>query len=136
MAIVTDAPHLVPRYPGVAPIDAYGNGGFRFAGMSHRGSILCLPDAIEAWEPSSVDELTPESFAAVFAVKDRIDFVLLGTGEAHRMPPADVRAAFAAAGLGLDVMGTGAAARTYNVLIAEGRRVAAGLIATGRAPGN
>jgi uncharacterized protein len=136
VATVTNAPQSVPRYPGVAPIDAYGNGGFRFAGMSHRGSILCLPYAIEAWEPTSVDGLTPASFAPVFAAKDQIDFVLLGTGEMHRRPSADVRAAFSAAGLGLDVMGTGAAARTYNVLIAEGRRVAAALIATGRAPGN
>lgn len=127
---MTGEPRSVPRFPGLAPIDAYGNGGFRFAGMSHRGSILCLPHAIEAWEPSSVQELTEASFAGVFAVKGRIDFVLLGTGEVHSMPSADVRKAFAAAGLGLDVMATGAAARTYNVLIAERRRVAAALIAT------
>jgi uncharacterized protein len=124
----------VPRYPGLAPIDAYGNGGFRFAGMSHRGSILCLPHAIEAWEPRSIEDLTPAAFAAVLAARDRIDFVLLGTGETHGMPPADVREALSAAGLGLDVMATGAAARTYNVLIAEGRRVAAALIATGLSP--
>ena len=119
------------RYPGLAPIDAYGNGGFRFAGMSHKGSILCLPDAIEAWEPTTVDALTAASLARVLAAADRLDFVLLGTGEEHRLPPADVRAAFAAHGLGLDVMATGAAARTYNVLVAEGRRVAAALLATG-----
>jgi uncharacterized protein len=131
---MTAEPRPVPRYPGLAPIDAYGNGGFRFAGMSHRGSILCLPHAIEAWEPASVEELTPDCFASVLAARDRIDFVLLGTGEAHRLPPADVRNVFSAAGLGLDVMATGAAARTYNVLIAEGRRVAAALIATGLEP--
>lgn len=133
---MTGEPRPVPRYPGLAPIEAYGNGGFRFAGMSHRGSILCLPHAIEAWEPASVDDLTPDNFAAVFSVRDRLDFVLLGTGEEHRMPPTDVRKAFSAFGLGLDVMATGAAARTYNVLISEGRRVAAALIATGTAPGN
>jgi uncharacterized protein len=123
------------RYPGVAPIEAYGNGGFRFAGMSHRGSIVCLPDAIEAWEPTSVEELTVASMARVLARRGDLDLVLLGTGELHRLPPAEVRAAFAAAGLGLDVMTTGAAARTYNVLIGEGRRVAAALIAAGHAQG-
>lgn len=128
-------PHKTPRYPGLAPIDAYGNGGFRFAGMSHRGSIICLPDGIEAWDAASVDELTPESFSAVLARRGSLDLVLLGTGEAHRLPPVAARMAFQDAGLGLDVMATGAAARTYNVLVAEGRRVAAALIATGRAPG-
>lgn len=128
-------PHQTPRYPGLAPIDAYGNGGFRFAGMSHRGSIICLPDGIEAWDAASVDDLTPASFSAVLACRGSLDLVLLGTGEAHRLPPAATRKAFQDAGLGLDVMATGAAARTYNVLVAEGRRVAAALIATGRAPG-
>ena len=52
-------------YPGRAPIEAYGNGGFRFAGMSHRGSILCLPDAILAWSERDPAGLTPASFAAV-----------------------------------------------------------------------
>ena len=124
-----------PRYPGLAPIDAYGNGGFRFAGMSHRGSILCLPDCIEAWEATSVDELTPAGFEPILAARDRLDLVLLGTGDEHRLPPAAVRQAFSAVGLGLDVMSTGAAARTYNVLVAEGRRVAAALLATGHPPG-
>ena len=129
------AARALARYPGLAPIDAYGNGGFRFAGMSHRGSILCLPQAIEAWEPRSVDALAPRDFDSVLAARDQIDFVLLGTGDAHRMPPAAIRHMFAAAGLGLDVMATGAAARTYNILIAESRRVAAALIAVGDAPG-
>lgn len=123
------------RYPGVAPIEAYGNGGFRFAGMSHRGSIVCLPDAIEAWEPTCVEELTVASVARMLSHRDHLDLVLLGTGEMHRSPPAEVRAAFAEVGLGLDVMATGAAARTYNVLIGEGRRVAAALIATGHGQG-
>lgn len=119
-----------PRYPGIAPIDAYGNGGFRFAGMSHKGSIICLPDAIEAWEPIAVTDLVAASFSRVTAIKDRLDFVLLGTGAEHAMPAAAICELFAEHGLGLDVMATGAAARTYNVLIAEGRRVAAALIAT------
>ena len=55
------------RYPGRAPIDAYGNGGFRFAEMSHRGSILCLPSGIYAWSPTHPGELTPAAFAPALA---------------------------------------------------------------------
>ncbi len=117
------------RYPGRAPIDAYGNGGFRFAGMSHRGSILCLADAIVAWGPTAVDQLSPGSFDEVLADAGRISFLLLGTGVSHRQPPAWVLEAFARTGIGLDVMATGAAARTWNVLLAEGRPVAAALMA-------
>lgn len=118
------------RYPGRAPIDAYGNGGFRFAGMSHRGSILCLPDAIVAWPPTDVDQLSPGCFADVLACTGRIGFLLLGTGARHSQPSPWVHEAFAHAGIGLDVMATGAAARTWNILLAEGRPVAAALMAT------
>ena len=55
----------VPFYPGRAPIDAYGNGGFRFAGMSHRGSILCLPSGISAWSPLRLEDLSLQVFAKV-----------------------------------------------------------------------
>ncbi|MGQ0485139.1 MAG: Mth938-like domain-containing protein [Hyphomicrobiales bacterium] len=114
-------------FPGRAPIDAYGNGGFRFAGMSHRGSILVLPGGIHAWHHG--DDLSPEDFALVFAEPAEIDVVLLGTGTAMRRPPQPVREAFAAHDLPLDCMSTGAAVRTYNILLAEDRLVAAALIA-------
>jgi len=119
------------RFPGVAAIEAYGNGGFRFAGMSHRGSILCLPDGIEAWEPTDVGQVTTAHVSRLLDRRKVLDLVLLGTGEEHTLPSVEVRAAFASAGLAVDIMATGPAARTYNVLIGEGRRVAAGLIATG-----
>lgn len=117
------------RYPGRAPIDAYGNGGFRFAEMSHRGSILCLPSGIYAWEVKSPADLSAASFAKVLAERAELGFLLLGTGPRQERPQADVREAFRAAGLALDVMDTGAAARTYNVLLAERRPVGAALIA-------
>ena len=117
------------RYPGRAPIDAYGNGGFRFAGMSHKGSLLCLPSAIVAWDETDVATLTPENFRMLFAEPAGIGFVLLGTGRTHLFPSPEVRSAFAEAKIGLDIMNTGAACRTYNVLLAEGRPVAAALIA-------
>ena len=116
-------------FPGRAPIDAYGNGGFRFAGMSHKGSLLCLPSSIQAWDVTSVSALAISSFRAIFAEQAAIGFVLLGTGRAHEFPSPEVRRAFAQAQLGLDIMDTGAACRTYNVLLAEGRPVAAALLA-------
>jgi uncharacterized protein len=115
------------RYPGRAPIEAYGNGGFRFAGMSHRGSILCLPSGIHAWEPSKPPDLA--SLAPALAEAAELALLILGTGRRNELPAADVRRAFADTGLPLETMDTGAACRTYNVLLAEGRSVGAALVA-------
>jgi uncharacterized protein len=117
------------RYPYQAQIDAYGNGGFRFADMSHRGSILILPSGVYAWDIQSPDAIDLGAFDQVFAEKDRIRFLLLGTGRAQVFPSLEIRSAFASAGLGLEPMDTGAACRTYNVLLAEHRQLAAALIA-------
>lgn len=114
-------------YPGRAPIDAYGNGGFRFAGMSHVGSLLVLPSGIGEWLPAM--PLKPEDFARVFAEASSIDYILLGTGTEMLRPPREVREAFAVRSLGIEPMTTGAAVTTYNVLLGEGRRVGAALIA-------
>ncbi len=116
------------HYPYRVPIDAYGNGGFRFAGMSHRGSLLCLPSGVYGWQAPEADAVTLESLAQALAEKETIGIFLLGTGAQQVFPTSAVRKAFDAAGLGLDVMSTGAAARTYNVLLAEGRPVAAALM--------
>jgi uncharacterized protein len=120
-------------YPGRAAIDAYGNGGFRFAGMSHRGSILALPSGVWAWDAHphpSTEQLQPALFARVFSEpRSDLRMLLLGTGAAQVFPSADVRRAFAEAGVSLEVMTTGAACRTYNVLLAEGRPVGSALIA-------
>jgi uncharacterized protein len=117
------------QYPGSAPIDAYGNGGFRFAGMSHRGSILCLPHAIVAWAADDPRTVTPASFAPVLECKTQVRILLLGTGRAQVFPSEAVRAVLREAGIAVEPMNTGAACRTYNVLLAEGRPVAAALIA-------
>jgi uncharacterized protein len=119
-----------PRYPGRAPIDAYGNGGFRFAGMSHRGSLLCLADAIEAWALADPSTVTLADLTPVLARLTPPQFLIVGTGERHLFAPADVRRAFVDAGIGLETMTTGAACRTYNVLLAEARPVCAALVAT------
>lgn len=117
--------------PGRHPIDAYGNGGFRFADMSHRGSILILGSGIKAWEVTSVSELTVASLDPIFDEDPLLELVLLGTGLDMAFVPQGIRDRFREAGIGLDVMQTGAAARTYNVLVAENRRVGAALIAVG-----
>ncbi|MDP2408875.1 MAG: MTH938/NDUFAF3 family protein [Pseudolabrys sp.] len=125
MAGGTDAPHL----PAPAPIDSYGNGGFRFGGMSHRGSLLCLPDGIWAWAISDKSDLNEAALAAVLARAGALDLFLIGAGRDPWPLPAHLRQRFRDAGLSVDSMTTGAAAQTYNILLGEGRRVGAGLIA-------
>lgn len=115
--------------PGRFPIDAYGNGGFRFADMSHRGSILVLPSGIRAWPVTSLAEMTGSTLDPIFAEGDALELLLLGTGLEIAAIPERVRLRFREARIGLDVMQTGAAARTYNILLAENRRVGAALIA-------
>jgi uncharacterized protein len=117
------------HYPEQVPVEAYGNGGFRFAGMSHKGSILLMPSGVFAWPVSEASGLTLDAMLAVLNKMSPPQFLLLGTGAAQVFPALDVRNAFLNAKIGLDVMSTGAAARTYNVLLAEKRPVAAALIA-------
>ena len=117
------------RYPGKAPIDAYGNGGFRFADMSHKGSILAMPSGIQAWPVTEVSELEPALVAPILAERDRFEILLLGTGSSFRTLPDAVEEALSEAGVVPDLMNTGAAVRTYNVLLSEERAVAAALIA-------
>lgn len=110
-------------------IDAWGGGGFRVSGDWRPGSLLILDDQPRDWSATSLAELTPETFAEVFAAGGAVEFVLLGTGLNNGLPPRAVRDALKAAGVGLEFMSTEAAARTYNVLASEGRRLAAALIA-------
>ncbi len=117
------------HYPGRAPVDAYGDGGFRFADMSHRGSILCLPSGIYGWEPKDPAAIDIDDLARVFAESDDIEVLLIGMGRNLRPIPKPVREALRAAGISSDPMSTGAALRTFNVLLADGRAVAAALIA-------
>ncbi len=117
------------HFPGKAPIDAYGNGGFRFADMSHRGSLLLLPSGIYGWDFSAGDPLNAEAFARVIAEAQGIEVLLVGTGDNMRPLPAELKAALRAAGISADPMNTGAAVRTYNIMLVEERAVAAALVA-------
>jgi uncharacterized protein len=125
MASRPDAPHL----PRSAPIEAYGNGGFAFADMSHRGSLLCLPDAIWAWPVTQPEQIDRTSLDRVFEAAKGIDTLIIGTGTGVWLPPSELRAALRAVSVVLDAMQTGPAIRTYNIMIGERRRVAAALIA-------
>jgi uncharacterized protein len=119
------------HFPGRAPIDAYGNGGFRFAEMSHRGSLLCLPSGIYGWEPARREAFSPADFERVLAEAATIGILLVGTGDTMRPLERDVRTSMREAGIVAEAMSTGAAVRSFNVLLAEDRAVAAALVAVG-----
>ncbi len=119
-----------PHFPGRAEIEGYGAGGFRFAGMSHRGSILVLPAGIWAWEPGTAAEIDETSLQRVLKAREEIDFFLIGTGRDSLPLSAGASGLLREAGIRFDTMITSAATSTYNILLAERRRVAAALIAT------
>jgi uncharacterized protein len=125
MPAPSDAPHL----PRSAPIEAYGNGGFAFADMSHRGSLLCLPDAIWAWPVARSDEINEVTLQRVIANAANIDTLIVGTGTEVWIPSSWLRDRLRKVSVVIDAMQTGPAIRTYNIMIGERRRVAAALIA-------
>jgi uncharacterized protein len=118
-----------PHFPRPAPIDSYGRGGFRFAGMSHRGSLLCLPSGIWAWPVAAPAEISEDSLAQVFADAGEMSLFFLGTGREPAAIDPVLRQRFSELKLNLEVMRTAHAANTYNILLGEGRRVGAALIA-------
>ena len=132
---MADPTKPAPRFDGFVPeraaIVAYGNGGFRFAGMSHRGSLLVLADGTHAWDmdtPVQPADLGPP----LLALLERLvvpQFLLVGTGRRQIFPEPAVHAAFLSRRIGLEVMDTGAACRTYNVLLAEERPVTVAVVA-------
>jgi len=117
------------HFPGRAPVDAYGNGGFRFADMSHRGSVLMLPSGIYGWEMKEGDPLDPDLFRRVMEAAADIEVLLVGTGKEIRRLPAALKEMLKANNIASDPMSTGAAVRTFNIMLAESRAVAAALIA-------
>lgn len=117
------------HFPGRAPIDSYGNGGFRFADMSHKGSLICLPSGIYGWNVSQQTPLNIDIFSKVLEEAAQIEVFLVGTGPDIQLLPDDLKAALKAQNVASDPMNTGAAVRTYNVLLAEERAVGAAFIA-------
>jgi uncharacterized protein len=125
VAEIPDRRHL----PRLVPIDGYGKGGFRFGGLSHRGSLLCLPSGIWVWPVAETTDITETSLAPVFAEAAEIGLLLLGSGRAPWIMPDALLDRFREANLNVEVARTGTAVSTYNILLGEGRRVAAALIA-------
>jgi len=116
--------------PGRHKIDSCGDGGFRFAGdMSHRGSILALPGSIRAIGATRWQEIDAATIDAVLSSGEDIDLLIVGTGKDLMPLAAPLRAKLRAAGVGCETMATGAAMRTFNLLLDEGRQIGALLIA-------
>lgn len=115
--------------PQRVPIDGLGAGGFRFGDMSHRGSLLCLPSGMHAWGIGTVREIDEASLAPVFEEAEEIDILLIGTGRDPMALPQTLRWRLRDMRISADAMTTSAATMTWNVLLAENRRVAAALLA-------
>jgi uncharacterized protein len=116
-------------YPYQAQIDAYGGGGFRFAEMSHKGSLLCLPTGMHKWEVASPADITLESLGPVFAAAADLDVLLIGLGKDIAGLDRSIREAFREQKIIVEAIATGGAVRTYNILLGERRAVGAALIA-------
>jgi uncharacterized protein len=132
MSVVPDE---TPRghYPYQVPIDAYGDGGFRFASMSHRGSLLCLPTGMAAWRVTRPAEVTLESLSPVLEVADQLDVLFIGLGADIAPLDPEIRSAFRERNVIVEAVVTRGAVSTYNILLAERRPVAAALLAVERA---
>lgn len=113
---------------GQQVIEAYGDNGFRISGVRYEGSVLVLPDRTLNWTITASEDVTVESLDPVTDLQEP-ELLLLGFGRKPVMISHSFRASLREKGLSLEPMDTGAASRTFNVLLAEGRRVAAALIA-------
>ncbi len=121
---------ITPAIPGDRQvISSYGPNLFRISGTVYKSSVLVFTDRTVAWPVLSIDELTVESFSSVQDAVPSVEVLLLGVGAQNALVPSALRTALRSAGIVVDTMDTGAACRTYNVLMAEDRRVAAALIA-------
>jgi uncharacterized protein len=127
---MADGPGPVrPHLPRAALIDAYGNGGFRFADMSHKGSLLCLPTGMHKWDVNRPAEITLESLKPVFEAAADIDVLLIGLGKDIAGLDRSIREALRAERIIVEAIATGGAVRTYNILLGEKRAVGAAFIA-------
>jgi uncharacterized protein len=121
---------ITPRLaPGRQRIESYGGGGFRIAGVRYRGSVIVRPERTEPWSMTSADLLGAASLEPVLADVETGLILLVGCGASFFPTPVGLAAALGARGARLEWMATGAACRTFNVLLSEGRPIAAALIA-------
>lgn len=120
---------LLPRIPADRQvINAYGDGGFRISGRHWTEPVLVFPGRTIAWGVSSFADLDLDVLAPVFTAEPRVELLLIGCGPSMALVPKSLRAEVKARGVVIEALDTGAACRTYNLLMGEGRRVAAALI--------
>ena len=124
---MTDITPVVPQ--GRQVVESYGGGGFRISGAVWTGSVLLRPDVASAWPVADFRDLTLESLLPLTKGDGAPEILLIGCGSRAELLPRTLREAIRAEGMVADAMDTGAACRTYNVLMAEDRKVAAALIA-------
>ena len=111
-------------FDGLRPFDGYGPGFFRVGGRVHEGAVAVLPRGVTEWGGYG-------DTATLIRARGDVDVVLVGTGAEIAVVPAGFRAALEEVGLGVETMASAAACRTYNVLLGEGRRVAAAVLPVG-----
>lgn len=109
-------------------IQSYGPAGFRIAGVDYPGSVLVSALSTTEVAVTAIEELTMEHLERLWTLEPPLEVLLVGTGSTHELLPSALKQAIRAKGAGVDPMSTGAAARTFNILLAEERRVAALLI--------
>jgi uncharacterized protein len=115
------------RTGGTYLVRSYAPGELRIGETTlHRSCLVRADQLVADWRPQTLGQLTLEDLDAVFALEPEI--VILGSGTRQRFPPTQLLAAMLSRGVGCEVMDTGAACRTYNVLVSEGRRVVAALL--------
>ncbi|HEX6959719.1 MAG TPA: Mth938-like domain-containing protein [Ferrovibrio sp.] len=120
---------LLPRIPADRQvINAYGDGGFRITGKRWEEAVLVFPGQTIGWGVSSFAEISFESLTPIFSAEPAVELLLLGCGPSIAFVPKPLRAAVRERGVVIEALDTGAACRTYNLLMGEGRRVAAALI--------
>lgn len=119
---------MPPTASHLLKVDSYGDEGFSINGTMHTESVLLFPERAIAWTSLDVSAWTVDDFAEVLTTIPPIEVLLLGTGKIHQFVHPDLKKAFKAKGIGVDSMDTGAACRTYNILLSESRRVAALLL--------
>ena len=120
-----------PHLPYPVAIEVYRGGGFRFAGLSHRGAILCLPDGIRASPVRSAADIDAQALALVLETSPPVEILVVGAGADPWLVPSELRARARDIGMSIEGMTTAAAVHTYNILLEENRRVAALLIPLG-----
>lgn len=122
-----DVTPVIPE--GKQIIEAYGDDSFTLNGTRYEGSIAIMQDRVHHWQPKDYDAVSADDFDALFQADPLPEMVVIGCGQDFRPMPQEWRQRFRTANVPVEMMDTGAACRTYNILLGEGRRVAALLIA-------